>query len=431
MDKDRIRVSTIALSISILLGTFPSLALADYSPAAQDDILINGGENAILDAATNASGDWEHLYRIAIGAEYISPSATNSGSLTISGGREVSGFSSVIGSGAGSTGSLTISGAGSSLILVDANDRNNNALKPEIILGTRGGRGDLTVENGGYLYSEDAFSAGYLQGSTGVINVSNAGHVEVVRSMTVGAQGQGILNVTNGGKVTVGTAGQMLVGFENGSEGHVTVSGQGSELTVGRLILVGSNLASSDSTGTLTINNGAVVNVNSAAGTASIGLGYNNISTGILNIGAAAGESAAQSGTLNAENIIIGQKGIINFNHTDGDYEFASNTRGTGGLEQRGANSVTRLTGNNQYTGGTTVYDGTLQAGSSTAFSSASAFDVQSTGTLDLNGFNQTLSSLNLSGSLAFQQAYSGTGSFAAGHAHRGRLCRQRGNHRF
>ncbi|GKX55080.1 hypothetical protein SOASR030_11920 [Leminorella grimontii] len=412
MDKDKIRISTIALSISILLGTLPSIALADYSPAAQDDLTINNSENVTLDATTNATGDWDHLYRIIIGADVSAPSATNSGSLTISGGRAVSGFSGYIGAGSGSTGSLTISGAGSSLTLVDANDRNNNVLMPSIRLGTSGGQGELTVENGGYLYSEDTLEAGYLQNSTGIVNVSTGGHVEVLRSMTIGAQGIGRLNVTNAGKVTVGTAGQMLIAFENGSEGHVVVSGQNSELTVGRLIFVGSNLAGADSVGTLTINNGGVVNVNAAAGTASMGFGYNNISTGILNIGAAAGQSAVQAGTLNAENIIIGQKGVINFNHTDGDYEFASNTRGNGSLEHRGANSVTRLTGTHQYTGSTTVYDGTLQAGSNTAFSSASVFNVQTAGTLDLNGFDQTLSSLNLAGTLTFQREYAGAGSF-------------------
>jgi type V secretory pathway adhesin AidA len=50
------------------------------------------------------------------------------------------------------------------------------------------------------------------------------------------------------------------------------------------------------------------------------------------------------------------------------------------------------------YTGATTVSGGTLRAGSAGAFSSASAYVTNSGGTLDLNGFNQTIASLDNAG---------------------------------
>ena len=56
------------------------------------------------------------------------------------------------------------------------------------------------------------------------------------------------------------------------------------------------------------------------------------------------------------------------------------------------------LSGNNSYSGNTTVNVGTLQAGSGTAFSSNSAFTV--TSSLDLDGFNNSIASLSGSGTV-------------------------------
>jgi autotransporter-associated beta strand protein len=55
---------------------------------------------------------------------------------------------------------------------------------------------------------------------------------------------------------------------------------------------------------------------------------------------------------------------------------------------------VTVLSGNNTYTGSTTVDSGTLKAGSATGLSQNSAFAVNFGATLDLNGFNSTIGSL-------------------------------------
>ncbi len=56
------------------------------------------------------------------------------------------------------------------------------------------------------------------------------------------------------------------------------------------------------------------------------------------------------------------------------------------------------LSGDNTYTGATTVSAGTLQAGSATAFASGSAYTVD--GTLDLDGFSNTIGSLAGSGTV-------------------------------
>jgi autotransporter-associated beta strand protein len=72
---------------------------------------------------------------------------------------------------------------------------------------------------------------------------------------------------------------------------------------------------------------------------------------------------------------------------------FAGAISGTGTVEQIGSGTLT-LTGNNTYSGATTVSSGTLQAGSATAFSANSAFNVMGLSVLDLNGFDVSIGSL-------------------------------------
>ena len=73
------------------------------------------------------------------------------------------------------------------------------------------------------------------------------------------------------------------------------------------------------------------------------------------------------------------------------------NGSGTLALTKSGAGTLT-LSGNNTYSGATTVSAGTLQAASATALSANSDFTVGST--LDLNGFSNSIGSLAGSGTI-------------------------------
>ena len=70
---------------------------------------------------------------------------------------------------------------------------------------------------------------------------------------------------------------------------------------------------------------------------------------------------------------------------------------GTGNLTKAGTGTMI-LSGNDSYSGATTVSAGTLQAGSATAFGSNAVFTVAAAGTLTLNGFSDTLGSLSGAG---------------------------------
>ncbi|MFT4268858.1 MAG: autotransporter outer membrane beta-barrel domain-containing protein [Xenophilus sp.] len=77
---------------------------------------------------------------------------------------------------------------------------------------------------------------------------------------------------------------------------------------------------------------------------------------------------------------------------------------GTGDLVKTGTGTLI-LTGTSTYTGATTVAEGTLQAGSSEAFSAGSAYTVASGATLALDGYDQTIASLTNAGTVSLSAA--------------------------
>jgi autotransporter-associated beta strand protein len=128
--------------------------------------------------------------------------------------------------------------------------------------------------------------------------------------------------------------------------------------------------------------------------------------TGSSTVTVTAGPITPDSWTFNANSQSYAVSGqAVNFNTTGltnnasaGQTISISNNLGGSGaqLQQLGASTLI-LGGTNTYTGATTVSAGTLKAGSAGAFSSSSAFTVNST--LDLGGFNSLIASLSGSSS--------------------------------
>ncbi len=116
-------------------------------------------------------------------------------------------------------------------------------------------------------------------------------------------------------------------------------------------------------------------------------------SVGTLNIGTDASNPAAAPGTLTAPSVAFGLgTGTINFNHTSADYVFAPAIIGNGTVNVLAGTTI--FTGANSYSGATNVIAGTLRAGALNTFSPNSPVAVAGGGTLDLNGFNQTVPSV-------------------------------------
>jgi autotransporter-associated beta strand protein len=107
--------------------------------------------------------------------------------------------------------------------------------------------------------------------------------------------------------------------------------------------------------------------------------------------------------------------GSITLNATNAMNSFGGNISGTGSLVMSGNSSSSEtLSGNNTYSGDTDINGGTLVAGSTTAFSQNSSVNVTGNGTLDLDGYSNTIASLSGNGNVT-NNAGSGTAVLTIG----------------
>ncbi|MCA9237345.1 MAG: hypothetical protein KDA44_17850 [Planctomycetales bacterium] len=150
--------------------------------------------------------------------ESLSVGNSGHGMLTISqGGALRSQDTSVIGDAPGSTGQVSVDGAGT-----------NWELRGEFLVG-REGIGSLTVSNGGYVMAGGNFTGiiGDVSGSSGVVMVDGSGSTLTnTGGLMVGRAGTGTLSISNRG--TVSNQGHSRIGVDENSIGWVTVEGEGS-----------------------------------------------------------------------------------------------------------------------------------------------------------------------------------------------------------
>ncbi|KZL06558.1 Extracellular serine protease precursor [Pseudovibrio sp. Ad26] len=265
------------------------------------------------------------------------------GTLTVSDGGMVSNWYGHIGYSNGSTGSVEVTGTGSTWV--------NSG-----ILAVGGsGNGILTVSDGGTVNSDYGY-VGRYKGSTSIVEVTGTGSAwGNSGNLSVGRDGGGSLTVSDGGTVSNESG---FIGRYKGSTGIVEVTGTGATWDNSENLYVGR-----DGDGTLTISEDATVSVSGVTR-----LGSNSTGSGVLNIGSGSGDTAAAAGTLDASTAEFGDgTGVINFNHTDSDYTFSADISGTGSVNQLSGTTI--LTGTNTYTGGTTVSGGTLELRGGSALS--------------------------------------------------------------
>jgi outer membrane autotransporter protein len=130
--------------------------------------------------------------------------------------------------------------------------------------------------------------------------------------------------------------------------------------------------------------------------------GGTTISAGMLQLGNGGTSGSILGDVLNNGTFAINRSDI---------YTFGGVISGTGSFVQMGPGTAV-LTGNNTYTGGTTVDAGTLQLGPGGNLAPTGALTVNAGGTFDLNGFNQMVGDLFGSGLITL-----GSGTLAAGTA--------------
>lgn len=250
------------------------------------------------------------------------------GALTIESGGTLTSNEGTIANLPGTTGTATVTGAGSSWSVGENND---------MVVGNLGS-GTFNVEAGAQVTS-GRMLIGREDGSSGTVNVSGVGSKWTDSETTVGANGDGTLNILDGGEVISGGA---LIGREGGV-GKVRVAGSGSKWRTSAFLSVGQF-----SEGTLDVEAGGSVQSDAAI---EIG-GFGAIGTATVT-GATSelktldnmfiGSSIRGSGTLNiaAGGVVAGKNATLGqfFEFLEADAEFT----GTGTANVTGAGSTWTL----------------------------------------------------------------------------------------
>lgn len=399
-------LSGIAANVNILrvgaAGSTASLALSAGASmnATTTEIGSLAGETGLVQVS-GPTTSWTN------GDLYVG--AYGTGTFTLSGGATATFGNVHTGFRAGGSGTTVLSGANTSLSTSGAHFIGNS------------GRGSLSILAGARADDRGAATIGYNAGASGTATVSgNSSIWNVSYSLVVGDRGTGTLNISDRGVVTVGsTSGfarignygqgsvvisdggvlrtnQGIMGWNAGSRGDLRITGENSLWLANTYLMVG-NLGSAEAT----FDNGGTVRITGSSALLSIANGAG--STGTVNIGAPQGAAPRAPGFVDAPRIHFGLgTGKLVFNHTASDYAVDAAITGRGAVITE--NGTTILRGANTYTGATEVRGGTLVVNSSIASSSgltvAAGGTVSGSGTLPSMLVNGTLSPGNSPGTM-------------------------------
>ncbi|CAN7657421.1 autotransporter domain-containing protein [Bosea sp. LjRoot9] len=283
---------------------------------------------------TGAGSRWTTSSEIIIADAGTGSLIIENGGVVSSG--QTSNRSGTIGYSAGGSGTVSVTGAGSSW-----------TLSRDLAVG-RQGSGGLTVSNGGTV-SNRAGIIGQMAGGSGAVTVTGAGSTWTnSTTLSVGAAGSGTLTIAAGGKVS---ATVTTLAASAGSSGTLTLSGTSAS---GRGALETGQVVKGAGTATLTLDGGILRATRNEADFLS-------------------GFSAL---TLGAGGVVLDSNGF--------SLGVSTGFSGTGGLTKSGSGTLI-LTSANSYSGATSVADGTLYVNGSQALSAASDYTIAIGTLLDVN----------------------------------------------
>ena len=276
--------------------------------------------------------------------------------------------------------------------LTVANASTTLAASGNVVVGVSESGNSLVVSNGATVVASgadgDPVSGGLIGYNAGASNnsitVTGAGStLSSPMGVTVGLNGSGSSLVISSGGAASSNIGQ--IGYAAASSNNsVLVMGIGSawnNLSASNGIQVGVS-----GQGVLTVADEAEVRLNSAS--PGLTLAQNAGSSGTLNIGRYGAQDAA--GTISTPKIVFGDgTGTINFNQSTGT-DISAPISGNGSVNQLGS-GMTILSGNNTYTGTTTVVNGTLLVDGEVGLSDVSVSSGAAFGGSGVLGGNLTL----------------------------------------
>lgn len=359
------------------------LILRGGSSTIGGDVIVSGGTLAVEQGGTLSNGAGTLAVSGALRIDGAGSTVTTgivllqgfggTTALTISGGATLTGSGGAGLAGFGGSASALVTGTGSLWSVGGGGLSIGSGFSTDAV--------SLTLADGGEL----RLTSGDLQiDALGTFNLGNGGRAGTL-TITAGA-------ILNDGAIVADFTDAATLAYDIAGSGSVTKRGSGV------LTLSGSN----SYTGGTTIAGGTL----SVASEANLGdvSGALTLNGGVLQV---TGTSFNQS----ARNIVFGASGGgFDIAAAGNTFTVTQSFSGAGSLSKAGAGTLV-LTGTHSYTGTTTVSGGTLRAGKAGSFSSASAFTIADGATLDLAGFDQTISSFAGTGTIALGAGTLTTGS--------------------
>lgn len=297
---------------------------------------------------------------------------------------------------AGSSGTMTIDGAGSS---VSARVDSRLAYSGYMDIGYDGS-GSVVVSNGASL---DAYKLylGTKAGSDGTLHVSGTGsRVEIGNALIIGYGGSGVVDVTGGASLAATT---IWIAFEAGSTGVLNIGAAAGQTARSAGAVEAEAIYFGAGNGRIVFNHSETAYILSAdiSGAGHVDAengvtilsGYNNYSGGTMISG----------GTLKGTATGFGSGEIVNNAElvVDGAGTLSNVISGTGTFEKTGSGNLI-LAGNSSYSGGTTISGGAL-TGTAKSFGSG---EIVNNAILAVEGAG-TLSNV-ISGTGTFEKAGDG-----------------------
>ncbi|WP_172668215.1 autotransporter-associated beta strand repeat-containing protein, partial [Yersinia frederiksenii] len=224
---------------------------------------------------------------------------------------------------------------------------------------------DTTINGHGWQHVLNGGIANNTTINSGAQNVNDGG---IANNTTIHGGVQHVINGSIANNTTINIGAQNV--FDGGIANGTTINGDGYQW-------VGDSSIANDTT---IYNNGGVI---------------------VYAEGRLTGQTIVNDrGTMRAYEGVIHNEGEVIFQRSD-DYILDFDLTSTGGLTQNGPHTLTLSTASS-YSGTTTVNGGIIKAGADNVFSASSDYITQAGGSLDLDGYHQTLQSLNHGGTVNF-----------------------------
>ena len=376
--------------------------------------------NALWTIGTGADGGFLNVGQVGAGTLTVAQGGSvqlAAGGTFVNNGTSFTGNGINVGGSAGASGTLTVDGG----LLTDAAGINDG----------QAGQGLVQIENGGtiQLTGSNGITVGSSAGSAGSLMVGGAGtgllsYATTAKGLSVGAAGRGTVDVGSGGTIQLNGIGGIGIGTLASGSGLVLVSGPNALVSEGTAANgIGVGLAGA---GTLDVESGGTIQLN---GTGGIGIGVSAGASGLLIVNGpdallnegglsnGIGVATAGNGTLEVEN-----GGTVSLN-TTGNFD------GIGVAQTSGASGLILVSGAgallsvNDPNGGMGVGQGgqgtlTVQSGGSVSISGygLGIGNVSgSGGTVTVSGTGSAITTLGTNGQVTVGSPGSGLLSISAG----------------